>query len=250
MAGEWDQFPVADHPLDSYLSGALDRQGGAFEAAGQKYGVDPRLLAAIAIFESGHGSSRAAKMYNNPTGMMDPKNPKQFLKFDSIASGIDATARNLSENYLKQGFSTIPQIGAKYSPPGASNDPNNTNAQWPGTVQKLYTQIGGTRTRFGPGVGPAVDIMGGYNEPQPGTAAASNAPPPSAYNAPPPSAYNAPSPKPSTAYAPQPYSPAPIQPLAFNPPPIHPLANDAVQQYNAPPQNLVDLSWSSASSEG
>jgi hypothetical protein len=243
MADGWDQFPVADHPLDQYLGGALAGNGAAFEAAGQKYGVDPRLLAAIATFESGHGTSRATKMYNNPTGMMDPKNPKQFLKYDSISDGIDATARNLSENYLKQGFTTIPQIGAKYSPVGASNDPNNTNAQWPGTVQKLYTQMGGTRTTFGPQqVGPAVATMGGYNEPQPGTAAASNEPQPLAYNAPPQ--------KPSTAYAPQPYSPPPIQPFGvFSPPPIHPLANDAVQPYNAPPQNLVDLSWSSASSE-
>jgi Mannosyl-glycoprotein endo-beta-N-acetylglucosaminidase len=243
MATEWDSFPLADHPLDSYLGGALAGQGAAFEQAGARYGVDPRLLAAIATFESGHGTSRATKMYNNPTGMMDPKNPKQFLKFDSISDGIDATASNLSRNYLQQGLTTIPQIGAKYSPVGASNDPNNTNAQWPGTVQKLYTQMGGTGTRFGPQqVGPGVAIMGGYNEPQPVAGRA-------AYNALPPSAYNAPPQKTSTAYAPQPYSPAPIQPLAFNLPPIHPLANDALQQYNATPQNLVDLSWSSASSE-
>jgi hypothetical protein len=227
MAGEWDQFPVADHPLDQYLGGALAGNGSAFEAAGQKYGVDPVLLAAIATFESGHGTSRATKMYNNPTGMMDPKHPKQFLKYDSISDGIDATASNLSRNYLQQGLTTIPQIGAKYSPVGASNDPNNTNAQWPGTVQKLYTQMGGTGTRFGPQqVGPGVAIMGGYNEPQPGTAAASNEPQPSAYNAlpPKPTAYNVP----------------PLKPVAFTLPPIHALAD------NASPQNLVDLHRSAA----
>jgi hypothetical protein len=32
------------------------------------------------------------------------------------------------QNYLKQGRSTIPEIGAKYSPPGAANDPKHTNA--------------------------------------------------------------------------------------------------------------------------
>jgi hypothetical protein len=170
MPDDWESFPLADHPLDQYLGGALAGNGAAFENAGQKYGVDPRLLAAIATLESGHGTSRATKVYNNPTGMMDPKNPKQFQKFASIPDAIDATASNLSRNYLQQGLTTIPQIGAKYSPVGASNDPNNTNAQWPGIVQKLYTQMGGTGTRFGPQqVGPAVAMMGGYNEPTTGT---------------------------------------------------------------------------------
>jgi len=130
------------------------------------------LLAAIATLESGHGKSPATKKYNNPTGMMDPKNPKKFLNYDTISDAIDATASDLSRNYLQQGLTTIPQIGAKYAPPGASNDPKKTNAQWPGIVQKLYAQMGGTRTRFGPEqVGPAVDIMGGYNEPTTETAA-------------------------------------------------------------------------------
>jgi Mannosyl-glycoprotein endo-beta-N-acetylglucosaminidase len=231
MPEQWESFPLADHPLDQYLGGALAGNGTAFEAAGQKYGVDPRLLAAIATLESGHGTSRATKMYNNPTGMMDPKNPKQFLKYDSISDGIDATASNLSRNYLQQGLTTIPQIGAKYSPPGASNDRNNTNAQWPGTVQKLYTQMGGTGTRFGPQqVGPGVAIMGGYNEPQPVTGRA-------AYNEPQPSAYIAPPPKPTA------YNVPPLKPVAYTLPPIHALAD------NTSPQNLVDLYRSAASSE-
>ena len=166
MPEEWDSFPLASHPLDSYLGGALAGHGSAFESAGAQFGVDPTLLAAIATLESGHGTSHAIKAYNNPTGMMDPKNPKQFQKFNSIPEAINATARDLSENYLKQGLSTIPQIGAKYSPPGAANDPNKTNAQWPSQVQQLYASMGGTQTRFGPQqVGPGVDVMGGYNEP-------------------------------------------------------------------------------------
>jgi hypothetical protein len=166
MATEWDSFPLADHPLDSYLGGVLAGQGAAFEQAGATYGVDPRLLAAIATFESGHGTSHLAKAYNNPTGMTVPNKPNQYQKFNSIPDSINATAKDLAENYLKRGLSTIPEIAAQYAPPGAANDPNDTNAQWPGIVQKLYTQMGGTRTRFGPQqVGPGVAMMGGYNEP-------------------------------------------------------------------------------------
>ena len=161
----WDSFPLASHPLDSYLGGALAGQGGAFESAGQKYGVDPTLLASIATLESGHGTSHATTAYNNPTGMMDPKNPNQFQRFNSIPDAINATAKDLSQNYLQQGLSTIPQIGAKYSPPGATNDPNKTNVQWPSQVQQIYSKMGGTRTMFGPQqVGPGVSMMGGYNE--------------------------------------------------------------------------------------
>lgn len=163
---QWSSFPLASHPLDAYLGGALSGQGSAFEAAGRQFGVDPTLLASVATLESGHGTSRATMAYNNPTGMMDPKNPKQFQRFGSISEAINATAKDLSENYLQQGLSTIAQIGAKYSPPGAKNDPKGTNAQWPSQVQKLYSSMGGTKTTFGPQqVGPAVAIMGGYNEP-------------------------------------------------------------------------------------
>jgi hypothetical protein len=166
MATEWDSFPLADHPLDSYLGGVLAGHGAAFEQAGATYGVDPRLLAAIATFESGHGTSHLAKAYNNPTGMTVPNNPKQYQKFASIPDAINATAKDLAENYLKRGLTTIPQIAAEYAPPKAANDPNDTNAQWPGSVQKLYAKMGGTRTTFGPQqVGPGVAIMGGYNEP-------------------------------------------------------------------------------------
>lgn len=157
------QLSASTHPLDQHLGGVLSGHGYTFEQAGAKYGIDPTLLAAIATLESGHGTSNYAKTYNNPTGMMDPKNPNQPLRYNSIPEAIDATAKDLSKNYLEQGLSTIPQIAAKYAPVGAKNDPKNTNKEWPGLVQKLYKQMGGTKEFFGPQqVGPAVNIMGGY----------------------------------------------------------------------------------------
>jgi beta-N-acetylglucosaminidase len=166
----WSEFPEVvptDHPLDQFLSGKLAGQGSAFESAGAQYGVDPTLLASIATFESGHGQSHAINAFNNVSGTMNPQNSSQFLLYDSVPDSINATARNLSQNYLAQGLTTIPQIGAKYSPVNAPNDPGRTNSQWPSSVSQLYSQFGGTKTNFAPtpvqGVGDAVNIMGNYN---------------------------------------------------------------------------------------
>src|SRR5260370_42360445 len=105
--------------------------------------------------------------------MMDSKskNQSQFMRFDSIPDAINATAKDLSENYLTQGVSTIADIGAKYAPTDAKNDPKHTNEQWPSQVSQIYRKMGGSRERFAMGsqlVGPAVNLMVGYNEPSTG----------------------------------------------------------------------------------
>jgi beta-N-acetylglucosaminidase len=170
---DWGIFPEAEHPIDQHLGGVLQGHGDAFEAAGQKYGVDPTLLAAIATFESGHGASPAARKYNSVMGEMAPSSPGQHQKFDSVEDSIDAGASNLSRNYLQKGLTTIPQIGAKYSPVKVgggpvANDLRDTNKEWPDTVQKLYTQMGGTNKFFGPQtVGVGVNMMGGYPQAPP-----------------------------------------------------------------------------------
>jgi hypothetical protein len=130
-----------DHFKDSHLADS----GQDFVNAGYKYGIDPTLLASIASFETGAGTSRAVKAYNNVGGMMDPKSTdsKGFMRFDSVQEGIDAMASNLKRNYIDKGLTTIPQIAAKYSPPGAANDPNQTNAEWPSSVAMIQKRFGG-----------------------------------------------------------------------------------------------------------
>jgi beta-N-acetylglucosaminidase len=177
-------------PLEAHLGGVLAGHGADFEAAGAKYGVDPILLASIATFESDHGRSPAARNYNNVMGV---STPSPHHKFDSVEDSIDKGASNLSRNYLQQGLTTIPQIGAVYSPvrpsgQRVSNDPRGTNKEWPDTVQKFYTQMGGTNTFFGPQtVGVGVNMMGDHPQPpppspnwspSPGEAPPPNQPPP------------------------------------------------------------------------
>ncbi|OZB90049.1 hypothetical protein CJP46_35305 [Paenibacillus sp. XY044] len=129
---------VSGANLNKTLSGALKGQGNAFVSAGQKYGIDPALLAAIAIHETGNGSSSAAKNKNNVGGMMGKNG---LMTFSSLQDGIDKMASNLKRNYIDKGLTTIEQIQKKYAPVGASNDPNNLNSNWINGVSKYYKML-------------------------------------------------------------------------------------------------------------
>ncbi|MCY9530584.1 glucosaminidase domain-containing protein [Paenibacillus alvei] len=115
-----------------------------FVKAGNKYGIDPALLAAISMHETGNGTSNAARNKNNLGGMMDPStNWSTLQSFDSLEAGIDAMARNLKRNYFDKGLTTIESIQKKYAPQGAANDPNGLNKYWVSGVSKYYNQLRG-----------------------------------------------------------------------------------------------------------
>lgn len=128
--------------LDRVLGGAFAGQGAAFAAAAQRHGIDPNLLAAIAMHETGNGTSRAVRQNNNPGGLMDPRtNWSTLQRFGSLEAGIDAMARNLKRNYIDKGLTTIPQIQQKYAPVGAANDPRGLNGHWQAGVTRFLNQI-------------------------------------------------------------------------------------------------------------
>ncbi|WP_164509087.1 phage tail tape measure protein [Clostridium rectalis] len=130
--------------LDNKLQGVLRGHGQDFVNAGSKYEIDPYLLASISMFESGRGTSPAIRNHNNPSGIMDWENNWKTIKhFNSIAEGIEFSARNLKNLYFNQGLTTIEQIGAKYAPIGASNDPNGLNKNWIPTVKSIYNELSG-----------------------------------------------------------------------------------------------------------
>lgn len=115
-----------------------------FIQAGQKNQVDPILLISIAFHETGFGKSRAVREYNNPGGIMDWENAMRTIRrFGTLGEGIDFMARNLYKNYISQGLTTIEQIGKKYAPVGADNDPFSQNQYWIPTISKLVNEMGG-----------------------------------------------------------------------------------------------------------
>jgi hypothetical protein len=127
---------VTPKKLESYLKGTpLQGQGRAFYNAGRKYRVDPKLLIAIAGAESSFG--RITSGSHNPFGW------GPGIDFKSWGHAIDSVAKGLRAGYLSQGLRTIPQIGSKWAPIGASNDPTNLNSNWVKNVSKFYKELGG-----------------------------------------------------------------------------------------------------------
>lgn len=129
---------VGKEDLNSHLKGVLQNTGHLFAEAGEKYGINPALLASIAIHETGNGTSNAARFKFNVAGMMGKNGLKTY---SSIEESIFDMARNLRQNYLDKGKLTIAQIGAKYAPIGAANDPTQLNNHWVTGVQRYFDTL-------------------------------------------------------------------------------------------------------------
>jgi LAS superfamily LD-carboxypeptidase LdcB len=122
--------------------GSLAGKEDVFNAAAKKYGLDPALLMAIAMHETGKGTSTMVAERNNPGGLFD-SNANDYYRFASVDEGIDAMAKNLKEKYIDQGLTTIEAIQTKYAPVGAANDPRGLNKDWVPGVTSFYKQITG-----------------------------------------------------------------------------------------------------------
>lgn len=130
--------PVDATKLNQSLGGKLAGMAEVFDRAGQLYNVHPALLAAISQHETGNGNSLAAREKNNVAGMMGPNGLRSYA---TVEESIMAMARNLGNNYLGKGLTTIGEIGAKYAPIGASNDPTGLNNHWVSGVTKYFNRL-------------------------------------------------------------------------------------------------------------
>lgn len=130
--------PIQFLKLESTLSGKLSGTSSHFINAGKKYDLDPNFLSAIAIHETGNGSSRAVNEKNNVAGMMGKNGLRSYA---SVEESIFDMARNLRQNYLNQGITTVAAVGAKYAPVGAGNDPTGLNNHWVTGVNRQLNKL-------------------------------------------------------------------------------------------------------------
>ncbi|QNR70530.1 peptidoglycan DD-metalloendopeptidase family protein (plasmid) [Paenibacillus peoriae] len=121
--------------------GVFTGKQDVFIEAATNNNIDPVLLMSIAMHETSYGKSPAVKNKNNPGGLMRPKGG--LMTFATLEEGIEFMAGNLNRLYISQGLVTIEQVGNKYAPVGAKNDPNNLNAHWIPTVTRIANSFGG-----------------------------------------------------------------------------------------------------------
>lgn len=106
---------VSAEQLNVKLKNTLAGCGQYFIEAQEKYGVNAEFLVAIAIHESGNGSSVAARRKNNFFGLMGSKGQ---LRFSSPKECIDYAAKTISKPdgyYFGRGRYTVSRIGQRYA---------------------------------------------------------------------------------------------------------------------------------------
>jgi hypothetical protein len=91
------------------------------------------------MFETGNGTSRPFRNLNNAMGISDKHGATAQ---SSVRDSIFKMARSLANPkgpYRKA--KTVDEIAAIYSPPGAENDPNGTNSEWPDAVKRNLSHL-------------------------------------------------------------------------------------------------------------
>lgn len=141
--------PSGEINMDSWNSrlengGVLSDMGDVIIDIAEDKGIDPVLFAAIALFETGNGSSSAVVNFNNPGGLMDPSSGSQELfRYGTLEEGLDAMGSTLRNRIIGDGLTTIDKLGTVYAPIGATNDPHNTNVNWKPSVESISEELGG-----------------------------------------------------------------------------------------------------------
>jgi hypothetical protein len=121
-------------------AGVFSGKEDVFLRVAEETGIDPVLMAAIALHETGYGTSSAVVEKNNPGGLMGSGG---LFVFDTLEEGIESMGQTLHNRIIKDGLVTITDLGSVYAPIGASNDPTNLNVHWVPNVTKVVSSLGG-----------------------------------------------------------------------------------------------------------
>ncbi len=102
------------------------------------------LLIAISKHETGNWTSDLYKNNNNFGGIYNSREEK-FYSYKSKEEGLQAFVNLLKNNYFGKGLKSIEEIGNKYCPVGASNDPKGVNQHWIPKVTQYYNNYLGNK---------------------------------------------------------------------------------------------------------
>lgn len=95
------------------------------------------MVVSISRHETGNWTSKAFTKNNNFGGIMT-NGATQIKNYETYEQGLTDFVSILKNYYFDLGLNTIEQIGAKYCPVGAKNDPNGLNKNWVSGVSTFY----------------------------------------------------------------------------------------------------------------
>ena len=121
-------------------AGVFSGKGELFIEIASEQGIDPVLMAAIALHETASGTSLAVVTKNNPGGLMGKDG---LMAFSTLEEGLMSMGKTLHNRIIQDGHVTIADLGAVYAPLGVANDPTNLNAHWVPTITALVHSLGG-----------------------------------------------------------------------------------------------------------
>ena len=106
------------------LNSPLEENAETFVDVADKYGLDYKLLPAIACMESSCGRKLIEGSYN-PFGW--GIYGKNAIYFESYEEAIETVAKGISEKYVARGLDTPEKIAPVYTPPNAIGWRNGVN---------------------------------------------------------------------------------------------------------------------------
>lgn len=138
LNGTLSKGSVMEGRVTAKALGGLAPYYEVFVDAAARNDLDPKLLMSIAMHETGRGSSAAFRNKKNAMGVSDANGPRTFKR---VEDSIYFMAERLKKNYIDKGLTTVEQIGAKYAPVGAKNDPRSLNQHWVSGVSKYMKEL-------------------------------------------------------------------------------------------------------------
>ncbi len=125
-----DSRPVLLRQYLAYYHSPLEPYADYIFAVSEKYGLDYRLLVAIAQQESNLGKKIPPGSYNAWGWGIHSRGT---LGFSTWEEAIETVARGLREDYLNQGLTTPEEIMSKYTP--------LSNGSWAAGVNQFMAEI-------------------------------------------------------------------------------------------------------------
>lgn len=134
--------PADASALDAWMADQVPASpliglGAVFVRAGERNGIDPRALVAIAMHESVLGTAGSGAGIHNAFGW------GPAIPFPSWEANIATVARGLAQGYVARGRDTLAAIQPVWAPIGATNDPVGLNSAWTTAVGRYYEDLGG-----------------------------------------------------------------------------------------------------------